>query len=86
MASHSQDIPHTLSTREMSNSPYQDKYHLLLEMPYALPHEDLNQFKRITRSYARKIGALPFALLLPRRKQVSKPMVDTPDHVFFHTV
>ncbi len=53
-------------------------------MPYALPHEELNQFRRITRFYAWKIGSLPS--LLPRRKQVSKPVVDTPDQVFVHMV
>jgi hypothetical protein len=29
---------------------------------------------------------LPLALLLPRRKQVSRLVVDTPDQFFFHTV
>jgi hypothetical protein len=29
---------------------------------------------------------MPLALLLPRRKQVSRPVVDTPDQVFVHTV
>jgi hypothetical protein len=46
----------------------------------------LNQFKRITRSYARQIGALPLSPLLPHRKQERRPVVDTPDQVFFHTV
>jgi hypothetical protein len=86
MASHSQDNPHTLSTPEMSNSPQQEEEHLFPEIPYALPHEELNQFRRITRAYARQIRALPLALLLPRRKQVSRPVVDTPDQVFVHTV
>jgi hypothetical protein len=45
MASHSQDNPHTLSTLEMSNSPQQEEEHLFLEIPYALPHGELNQFK-----------------------------------------
>jgi hypothetical protein len=46
----------------------------------------LNQFRRITRAYTRQIRALPLALLLPRIKQVSRPLVDTPDQVFVHTV
>jgi hypothetical protein len=79
MASHSQENPHTLSTPETSNSPQQEEENLFLEIPYALPHEELNQFIRITRYYALKIGALPLALLLPRTKQVSRPVVDTPN-------
>jgi hypothetical protein len=55
-------------------------------MPYALPHEELNQFRRITRGYAQQIGALPLASLLPHRKKVSRPVVDTPDQVFVHIV
>jgi hypothetical protein len=86
MTSHSQDNPHTLSTPKTSNSPQQEEEHLFLEIPYALPHEELNQFIRIKRAYAQQIGALPLALLRPHRKQVSRPMVDTPDQVFFHTV
>jgi len=46
----------------------------------------LNQFIRITRAYAQQIGALHLASLLPHRKQVSRPVVDTLDQVFFHTV
>jgi hypothetical protein len=86
MASHSQDNPHTLSTPEMSNSPQQEEEHLFPEVPYALPHKELNHFIRITRTYTRQIGSLPLAPLLPRRKQVSRLVVDTPDQVFVHTV
>jgi hypothetical protein len=87
MASHSQDNPHTESTPEMSNSPqHEEVEHLFPEIPYALPHEELNQFRRITRAYAQQIGALPLAPLLPHRKQVRRPVVDTPDQVFVHTV
>jgi hypothetical protein len=82
MASHSQDKPHTLSTPKMSNSPQKVEEHFFPEIPYTLPHEELNQFKIITRAYARQIGALPLAMLLPHRKLV----VDTPDKDFFHTV
>jgi hypothetical protein len=46
----------------------------------------LNQFRIITRDYALKFGLLPLAPLLPRRKQVIRPVVDTPDQVFVHTV
>jgi hypothetical protein len=73
MASHSQDIPHTLSTPEMSNSPQPEEEYFHPEIPYALPHEELNQFRRITRAYARQIGALSLALILPRRKKISRP-------------
>jgi hypothetical protein len=65
MASHSQDNPHTLSTPEMSNSPQHKEENMFPDIPYALPHEELNQFRRITRAYARHIGAFPLALLLP---------------------
>jgi hypothetical protein len=41
MDSHSQDNPHTLSTLEMSNSPQQEEEHLFLQIPYALPREEL---------------------------------------------
>jgi hypothetical protein len=83
MDSHSQDNPHTLSTPETSNSPEQEEEHLFHEIPYALPHEELNQFRRITRAYAQQIRALPLALLLPRRKQVRRPVVDTPTRFSF---
>ena len=53
MASHSQDSPHTLSTPETSKSPQQEEEHLFPEIPYTLTHEELNQFRRITRAYAR---------------------------------
>jgi hypothetical protein len=86
MDSHSQDNLHTESTPEMSNSPQHEEEHLFPEIPYALPHEELNQFKRITRAYTRQIGSLPLAPLLPHRKQVSRPIVDTLDHFFVHTV
>jgi hypothetical protein len=86
MASHSQDIPHTLSTPKMSNSPQQEEEHIFPKIPYSLPHKELNQFRRITRAYAQKIRALPLSLSLPRRKQVRKPVVDTPDQVFVHTL
>jgi len=86
MSIHSQDNPHTLSNLETSNSPQQEEEHIFPEIPYALPHEELNQFRRITRDYARQIGALPLALLLPRIKKVRIILVDTPDQVFLHTV
>jgi hypothetical protein len=52
MASHSQDNPHTLSTPEVGNSPQPEEEQLFPEIPYALPHEELNQFRRLTRAYA----------------------------------
>ena len=51
MASHSQDNPHTLSTPEMSNSAQQEEENLFPQIPYALPQDKLNQFRRITRAY-----------------------------------
>jgi hypothetical protein len=38
------------------------------------------------RAYTQQIGALPLALILPQRKKISRPVVDTPDQVFVHTV
>jgi hypothetical protein len=87
MASHSQDIPHTQSTLDTSNSPqHEEEEHMYPEILYALPHEELNKFRRITRAYPRQIKALPLAPLLPRRKQISRPVVDTPDEVFVHMI
>ena len=65
MASHSQYNPHMLSTPEMSNSPHLKEEPLYPEIPYALPHEELNQFRRITREYTRHIDVLSLALILP---------------------
>ena len=79
MDSHSQDNPHTLSTPKMSNSPQQEEEHLFPEIPYGLPHEELSQFRRITRAYTQQIESFPLALLLPHRKQVRRTMVDTPN-------
>ena len=86
MASHSQDNPHTLSTPETSNSPHPKEEPLYLDIPYALPHEELNQFRRITRAYDLQIGALSLAPILPRRKKISQLVVDTLNQVFVHTV
>jgi hypothetical protein len=53
MASHSQDNPHTKSTPTTSNSPqHKEEEHLYSKIPYTLPHEELNKFRRITRAYA----------------------------------
>jgi hypothetical protein len=86
MASHSQDNPHTLSTLEMSNSPQHEEENLFLDIPYAHPHEELNQFRRITRDYTQNINSFPLAPLLPRRKKIRIPMVKSPDQVFVHRV
>jgi hypothetical protein len=86
MASHSQDSPHTLSTLEMSNSPQDEEERLFPDIPYALPHGKLNQFIKITRAYARQIDTLSLAPILPKRKKVSIPVVDTLDQVFVNTV
>jgi hypothetical protein len=52
MASPSQDNPHTLSIPEMDNSPQPEEEPFHPEIPYTLPHEEVNQFRRITRAYA----------------------------------
>jgi hypothetical protein len=46
----------------------------------------VNQFRRITRAYAQKIGVFSLAPILPQRKQQRRPMVSTPDKVFMHSV
>jgi hypothetical protein len=55
MASHPTDNPRLLSTPEMGNSPKSEEEPFHPEIPYALPHEEVNQFRRITRAYARQI-------------------------------
>ena len=65
MAIHSQDNPHTLSTPETINSPQLKEEYFHPKIPYALPHEELNQFRRIIRAYARQIDALSLAPILP---------------------
>jgi hypothetical protein len=86
MASPSQDNPHMLSIHEMDNSPQPEEEPFHPKIPYALPHEEVNQFKRITRAYTQQIGALSLAPILPQRKQQSRPVVNTPDEVFVHFV
>jgi hypothetical protein len=86
MASHPTDNPPLLSTPEADNSPHSEEGHLHPEIPYALPHEEVNQFRRITRAYARQIDAFPFTPILPRRKQQSRLVVSTPDKVFVHSI
>jgi hypothetical protein len=86
MVSHSQDNPHTLSTPETCNSPQLKEEPFHPEIPYALPHEEVNQFRRITRAYGQQISALSLAPILPQRKQQSRPVVSTPDKVFVHSV
>jgi hypothetical protein len=53
MAIHSQYNPYTESTLDTINSPqHEEEEHVFPEIPYALPHEDLNNFRRITKAYA----------------------------------
>jgi hypothetical protein len=59
---------------------------LFPDIPYALPHEELNQFRRIIRAYAQQIDALSLAPILPQRQKISRPVVNTPDEVFLHTI
>jgi hypothetical protein len=70
----------------MSNSPQPKEERLFHDIPYALPQEELNQFRRITRAYARQIGVFSLALILPRRQKIIRPVVDTPNHVCVNTV
>jgi hypothetical protein len=41
---------------------------MYLDIPYALPHEELNQLRRIIRAYTRQIDALSLEPMLLRRK------------------
>jgi hypothetical protein len=41
-----------MSTLETGNSPKSKEEPFHPEIPYALPHEEVNQFRRITRAYA----------------------------------
>jgi hypothetical protein len=59
---------------------------LYFDIPYALPHEELNQFRRITRAYARQIGAVTLGPLLPRRKQIRRLVVESLNRDFVHKV
>ena len=69
MASHSQYIPHTKNTPDTSKSPqHEEEENFYPEIPYSLPHKELNKFRRITKAYARQIKELPLSPLLPRRK------------------
>ena len=86
MASHSQYNQHTLSTPEMSKSPQPKEETFHPEIPYTFPHEEVNQFRRITRAYTRHIGAFSLALILHRRKKQSRLVVSTLDEVFVHSV
>ena len=86
MAINSQDNPHMLSTPKRSNSPQPEQEYFHSKIPYALPHKEVNQFRRITRAYTRQIDAFSLAPILPRRKQQSRPVVSTPDEVFVHSV
>jgi hypothetical protein len=52
MASQFQDNPHTENTLDMSNSPqHEEEEHMYPEITYALPHEEINKFRRTTRAY-----------------------------------
>jgi hypothetical protein len=81
MASHPTDNPLLLSTPKVGNSPKSEEEHFHPKILYAIPHEKVNQFKRITRAYARQIGALSLSPILPRRKQQSRPVVSTPEEI-----
>jgi hypothetical protein len=56
------------------------------EIPYVVSHEEINTFRRITRAYARQIGALPTTPLLPRRRRTVRPIVSTYEHTLVHMV
>jgi hypothetical protein len=86
MASHSIDNPHTLSAPKEGNSPQPDEEPFHPEIPYALPHEEVNQFRRIIRAYARQIDVFFLAPILPGRKKQSKLVVRALEEVFLHSV
>jgi hypothetical protein len=86
MASHSIDIPHTLRNPKVGNSPQPEEEPFHPEIPYVVPHKEVNQFRIIIRSYARQIDVLSLAPILPQIKKQSRPMVSTPDEVFVHSV
>jgi hypothetical protein len=86
MASHPTDNPPLLSTPEVDNSPHFKEGYLHPKIPYTLPHEEVNQFRRITRAYARQIRVFPFTPILPQRKQQGRLVFSTPDEVFIHSV
>jgi hypothetical protein len=52
MHSHPTDNPHLLSAHEVGNAPQSEEEPFHPEIPYTLPHEEVNQFRRITRAYA----------------------------------
>jgi hypothetical protein len=83
---HPTNIPCLLSTPEMGNSPKSEEEHFHLEITYALPHKEVNQFRRITRAYAQEIDALSLTPILPQRKQQSILVVSTPGEVFVHSI
>jgi hypothetical protein len=69
MASPSQDNPHKEGTPTTSNSPHtEEDMYLHPEIPYVIPHEEINVFRRITRAYAGYIKAFPLAPFLPLKK------------------
>jgi hypothetical protein len=69
MDSHSQENPHTKNTPTTSNSSqHKEEKCVYPEIPYILPHEELNKFKKITRAYAQQIRESHLAPLIPLRK------------------
>jgi hypothetical protein len=86
MASNPIDNPPLPSTPELDSSPHSEEGHLHPEIPYALPHEELNQFRRITKAYSQQINTFPFTPILPRRKQQRRLVVSTLDEVFVHFI
>jgi hypothetical protein len=86
MASHPTDNPPLPSTPKEDKSPHFEEGYLQPEINCALPHEEVNQFRRITKTYAKQISAFPFTPILPRRKQQSILVVSTPEKVLVHSV
>jgi hypothetical protein len=69
MGIHPTDNPPLPSAPKVDKSPQSEEGYLHPEIPYTLPHEEVNQFRRITRAYAQKISTFPFTPILPQRKQ-----------------
>jgi hypothetical protein len=86
MVLHPIDNPLLPSNPEADNSPNSKEGPIHPEIPYALPHEEVNQFRRITRAYTWQIETFPFTPILPQRKEQSILVLITPDEVFVHFV
>lgn len=56
------------------------------EKVFSIPVPELNMFRRITRNYARQLGVLPTATLLPRRRIRKLTVNEVGDYVEVQTL